>query len=40
LVDDTANKNENISKTLVAIGGSPSSMDIEGDAIEIARKNK
>jgi hypothetical protein len=29
-----------MSKTLVDIGGSPSSMVTEGDAIEIARKNK
>jgi nucleotide-binding universal stress UspA family protein len=40
LIDNTANKNENISKILVAIDGSPSSMDAAEDAIEIARKNK
>jgi hypothetical protein len=40
LIDSTANKNENTSKILVAIGGSPSSMDSAEDAIEIARKNK
>jgi hypothetical protein len=38
--DNTASKNENISKTLVAIGGSPSSMDAGEDAVDIARKNK
>jgi nucleotide-binding universal stress UspA family protein len=40
LIYNTANKNENISKILVAIDGSPSSMDAAEDAIEIARKNK
>ena len=40
MIYNTANKNENISKILVAIDGSPSSMDAAEDAIEIARKNK
>ena len=40
MIYNTANKNENISKILVAIDGSPLSMAAAEDAIEIARKNK
>jgi nucleotide-binding universal stress UspA family protein len=40
LIYNIANKNEDISKILVAIDGSLSSMDAAEDAIEIARKNK
>jgi nucleotide-binding universal stress UspA family protein len=40
LIYNTADKNENISKILVAIDGSPLSMAAAEDAIEIARKNK
>ncbi len=40
MIYNTADKNENISKILVAIDGSPLSMAAAEDAIEIARKNK
>jgi nucleotide-binding universal stress UspA family protein len=40
LIDDINNKHKEVSKILVAIDGSQSSMDAADDAIEIANKNK
>jgi nucleotide-binding universal stress UspA family protein len=40
LIDNVDNKDKDISKILVAIDGSPPSMDAADYAIELARKNK